>query len=256
MVDHDEGVGEPEIFVWQRLPYGFGIGYFLFPAGEYVQYLFEHNLAKVPLVVDMEVVFTSTINRKKNRHFTIGTGCRMSLLWVMKVYVHIKTLTSSHIAPQVMLETAQQIFSTAGINIIRKGDEILESSRAAMEALAVVGVAQCDDKKIILTQDQLLLASLRPPNTEREIVAFICAEVEGFAGCYISPPNAPMAVIDMEANKYVLAHEIGHLLGLEHCSNQDRLMFEGIASTRANTLVLTDSEKRLLHSNMTGLIHS
>jgi len=82
----------------------------------------------------------------------------------------------------------------------------------------------------------------------KEVVVYICRHLTNAnSGCATHPETRPMAVITATAPLYTLAHEIGHLLGLEHpkTKSPERLMNKGGTSSTAENdpLPILDESK-------------
>ena len=56
----------------------------------------------------------------------------------------------------------------------------------------------------------------------------------------------PGAVIDQNANKYTLAHEIGHVLGLFHEEDRSNIMFETVQDPGIELKLTTDQAKIII----------
>jgi hypothetical protein len=75
------------------------------------------------------------------------------------------------------------------------------------------------------TDDQIALFSFRD-NAEPDdlVIYFVRTLVPSQAGCAVHPPEKPGAIVSASlGTEWALAHEIGHVLGLEHVECIDRL---------------------------------
>jgi hypothetical protein len=76
------------------------------------------------------------------------------------------------------------------------------------------------------------------------MIYFLRTLVPAQAGCAAHPPDRPGAIVATSlATEWTLAHEIGHVLGLEHVDAVDRLMtLRSTATIEASVPELTDAE--------------
>lgn len=113
------------------------------------------------------------------------------------------------------------------------------------------------------TEDQNRLFKYRKdPKTKKvigsdEIVIYFVSNIVGtspeglkIVGCATYPKDMPGAVIDQNANKYTLAHEIGHVLGLFHEEDRSNIMFETVQDPGIE-LKLTTDQANIIISGVT-----
>ena len=83
----------------------------------------------------------------------------------------------------------------------------------------------CNRTKGTTTTEQNTLFDNRNNVGANEVVAyFVRSTVPPFNGCAAHPANRPGAVVVQGATQWTLAHEIGHVLGLSHVNDNNRLM--------------------------------
>lgn len=66
------------------------------------------------------------------------------------------------------------------------------------------------------------------------VVYFVRSTVPPFNGCATHPAGRPGAVVASIASPWTLAHEVGHVLGLRHVNDNNRLMTGGGTSNITN----------------------
>ncbi len=81
-------------------------------------------------------------------------------------------------------------------------------------------------------------------------VYFVRSTVPGLNGCCAHPPGRQGVIVAATASQWTLAHEIGHVLGLPHVNNNDRLM------TGNGTNNITKPPPDLIASEVTTMLRS
>ena len=85
-----------------------------------------------------------------------------------------------------------------------------------------------------VTEEQRELFTHRDNADERDIVVYFIRQTNPpLAGCAAHPNGRPGAVVANMATPWTLAHEIGHVLGLDHVPTRNPLM---VASTSQITV--------------------
>jgi hypothetical protein len=137
------------------------------------------------------------------------------------IRLHIKIVDptlATAAAPNLITNSINQITSLyAGVNILVEivSREVLTPGATAP---ATVAVGACSGKT---TPAQNTLFANRASVGADDIVAyFVTATVPSLNGCATHPNGMPGAVITTIASNFTMAHEIGHVLGLNHTAGE------------------------------------
>jgi hypothetical protein len=76
-----------------------------------------------------------------------------------------------------------------------------------------------------LTAEQAQLFGNRNNAGPKDVVAYLVRSLVPPAnGCAVSAANAPACAVAQGATQWTMGHEVGHLLGLRHVNDNNRLM--------------------------------
>ena len=159
------------------------------------------------------------------RQFIAAPGCPFAR-WHR---LHIKVLTKPNTPIETMLNRMREVYSTAGIGVEIVSRENLTPAvlgNANFTTLNTLDVGACQSgapstEQTQLFQNQNNVAADQRPN---EIVVYFVQNVTATAGpnpgakngCASHPNGQPGAAVAQIASQWTLAHEVGHVLGLEH----------------------------------------
>jgi hypothetical protein len=158
-----------------------------------------------------------------------------------RVRVHFKVLANPTTAPLAThIQDTKDLFATSGIVVERVTVENLTAPDPALNPLRDLDVGDCLLWPLGLpsTSDaQNTLFEHRNNVRAGDLVVYIVRTIlynkpgKTLAGCATHPPERPGCVVVRSAARYVVAHELGHVLGLGHVANRDQLMYESTSWT-------------------------
>jgi hypothetical protein len=145
--------------------------------------------------------------------FINAQGCPFPQL----LRLHIKILTDPNIAIETMLENMRVVYATAGIRVELASLESLTGT--AFTNLIDLDVGQCVAGNTT-TEQNTLFQNRNSVGTNEVVVYFVRTTVPALNGCAAHPNGQPGAVVTRNASQWTLAHEVGHVLGLNHISGE------------------------------------
>lgn len=136
-----------------------------------------------------------------------------------RIRVHVKILTTpTRFTINEQFAAMQEVFAVAGIRVDCATTETLN-----LPSLNDVDVGGCTMGSV--TPEQTTLFGNRNfVGTNDVVVYFVNSTVPGYNGCAAFPSGRPGCVVVRTASRWTLGHEFGHVLGLSHVNNNDRLM--------------------------------
>jgi hypothetical protein len=138
---------------------------------------------------------------------------------VQTVRVHVKILVDpTSFSLQEMVDAMVQVYGAAGIDV-----QLASTERLALPELEDIEVGECTMGSV--TEEQAQLFANRANAGGNDVCVYMVrSTVPAYNGCAAHPAGRPAAVVVQSASRWTLAHEVGHVLGLRHVNDRDRLM--------------------------------
>jgi hypothetical protein len=190
-----DGDGKAEILVTS--PWGLGI---LELAGATMT---------APMMAPNGTRFGGWLLNTADNHFGFGEEC---------LRLHIKVLTNPTISIERMMTAMQQVYEAVGIRVHRVSTETLN-----LPALNDVDVGSCV-AGLVTTEQTQLFGNRRNAWGTDVVIYFVRSTVPSYNGCAAHPAGQPGAVVAQVASQWTMAHEVGHVLGIWHVNDNNRLM--------------------------------
>ncbi|MBN7814816.1 LGFP repeat-containing protein [Algoriphagus pacificus] len=136
-----------------------------------------------------------------------------------RIRVHVKILTMpTRFTINEQFAAMQEVYAMAGIRV-----DCATTENLNLPSLADVDVGGCTMGSV--TAEQITLFGNRNFVGSNDVVVyFVNSTVPGYNGCAAYPSGRPGCVVVRTASRWTLGHEFGHVLGLNHVNNNDRLM--------------------------------
>jgi uncharacterized protein YcbK (DUF882 family) len=150
-----------------------------------------------------------------------------------RIRLHLKILVRPTVPIATMLQSMQQVYGPAGFLV-----EVASRENLRLPALEVLDV-RCPGSttqtccpfpcpSTNLNAEHVALFQHRNNVGPNELaVYFVCQTIPDLRGCCAHPPGRPGAVVASSATRWTLGHEVGHVLGLQHVCDTNRLMNDG-----------------------------
>jgi len=138
------------------------------------------------------------------------------------VRLHVKILQQPNFSLNQMVTNMTSVYASVGIGVQLVSTENLNLPATFLD----VDVGGCTSGSTTTEQNQLF-ANRNNADPNDVVVYFVRSTVSPLNGCAAHPAGQPAAVVASIASPWTLAHEVGHVLGLRHVSDNNRLMTGG-----------------------------
>ncbi len=174
-----------------------------------------------------------------------------------RITVHFKSLLQltqarlNYLADQYA--AMEELYAGGGNIAVFRGTTEDLSGNAALTTLQNLNVGTCVLGST--TTDQTTLFANRNNAGSNDIVVYLVSTLTGgagnFVGCASHPASEPgCAIVEVDTARWLTSHEVGHVLGLLHVSDTDRLMNPTIGWTNLPPDLISSEFKTMLDSSL------
>jgi len=189
--------GDGKVDILVTSPWGIGI------------FRFTGTTFAVPMMAPNGTRFGGWLLNTADNRFELGE---------QTLRLHIKVLTNPTISIDRMVQAMQRAYEAVGIRVHWASTENLN-----LPALNDVEVGTCN-RGVVTAEQAQLFANRNNAWGSDVVVYFVRSTVPSFNGCAAHPDGRPGAVVAQIATQWTLAHEVGHVLSLNHVNDNNRLM--------------------------------
>jgi hypothetical protein len=138
------------------------------------------------------------------------------------VRIHVKCLEApTSFTLNEQFAAMQEVYAMAGLRV-----DWATTENLALPTLNDVDVGGCTMGSV--TAEQVALFGNRNfVGANDMVVYYVRSTVPGYNGCAAHPAGRPGAVVVRTASRWTLGHELGHVMGIHHVSDNNRLMTGG-----------------------------
>jgi hypothetical protein len=135
------------------------------------------------------------------------------------VRVHVKCLEAPvSFTLNEQFAAMQEVYATAGIRV-----DWATTENLTLPTLTDVDVGGCTMGSVSAEQIQLF-NNRNFVGANDMVVYYVRSTVPAYNGCAAHPAGRPGAVVVRSASRWTLGHELGHVMGIHHVNDNNRLM--------------------------------
>ncbi|MDQ3395027.1 MAG: hypothetical protein M3512_13065 [Bacteroidota bacterium] len=136
-----------------------------------------------------------------------------------RIRVHVKILeTPTRFTINEQFAAMQEVYAVAGVRVDCASTESLN-----IPTLNDVDVGGCTMGSVS-SEQTTLFGNRNFVGSNDVVVYFVRSTVPGYNGCAAHPSGRPGCVVVRSASRWTLGHEFGHVLGIHHVNDSNRLM--------------------------------
>jgi len=125
--------------------------------------------------------------------------------------LHIKILKEPFISIRNMVKFMTDVYSAHGVR-----PDVLGREELSLPDLRILDVGSCDHAAPLTGEQQELFSNRNDAGPKDVIAYFVEQTIPPLNGCARFPAGKPGLVVAHMSSRWTLAHEIGHVLGLDH----------------------------------------
>lgn len=173
-----------------------------------------------------------------------------------RLRLHVKILVQPAIPISTQISNMQSVYGPAGFLVEVASTETLNLPDLEDLDLILPDGSSCHSGGVSAEQVQLF-NNRNNVGTDELVVYFINSTDPPFNGCASHPPGRPGAAVVHDCSPWTLAHEIGHVLGLNHCDDPDNsVCLRDRLMTGCGTGSITNPPPDLVGSEVTAMDNS